>query len=467
MSLCRKNKLIIPSILGIILVMSLTCNLITTSATTIMPSMPEGPELAAAAWILIDPVSGRSLAEYEADARRSPASTTKILTALVALEHATSDKMMTASTESINSVGGDYVRAGIKSGETMSLRNLLELMLITSANEAGYIIAENISPDGTFTGFYQLMNDKALELGIPEGEFHFSNPCGIESEDHYCSARGLAIIAREAMKNKEFREIVTMTTIVAPDTNLRKSNEWQIGHLLSTNELVSNPSVYGSKYFLATGIKTGYTDLAGRCLVSSGINPDGLEFIAVVLGADTSEISFRESRRLLDFGFTTYAMEDLKLSGEYFGRFDVIDAADNTQVTINTLGSLSWLMPVDPILSEAITTEQAMLPETYLAPIHKGQILGELQIAVHNMTIGAIQLVADNDVEKSTWADIRDKYLSFLQNPKLLSAIKTIFVLFVLLMMLRFTLKAISRRKNKRKFTASRKNNYRIDHFRK
>jgi len=436
-------------------------------ASTTMPPLPEGPELAAVSWILMDPVTGLTLAEQNADMKRSPASTTKIMTALVALEHATSDKMMTASSDAINSVGGDYVRAGIKPGETMPMRNLLELMMVTSANEAGYIIAENISPDGTFEGFYKLMNEKARELGIPENQAHFTNPCGIESEDHFSSARGLALIAREAMKNKEFREIVLKTSIAAPDTNMRKSTEWQIGHLLPTNELVSNPAIYGSKYFLATGIKTGYTNLAGRCLVSSGVNPDGLEFIAVVLGADTSEISFRESRRLLDFGFMTYAMEDLKLSGEYYGRFDVIDAADNTKVTINTLGNLSWLMPVDPGLSEAITTEQANLPDTYLAPIHKGQVLGELQIAVHNITIGAIQLIAENDVEKSTWADIRDKYLSFLQNPQLISAIKTIFVIFILLLMLRFTLRLLSRRKNKRKFSASRKNNYRIDHFRK
>ena len=140
------------------------------------------------------------------------------------------------------------------------------------------------------------------------------------------------------------------------------------------------------------------------------------EFIAVLLGAETSEVSFQESRKLLEFGFANYERAELKLSGEYFGRFDVVDAEDNGRVTINTEGSLEWLMPVDPVLAAAIVTESATLPETFQAPIVKGQVLGELQVAVMSTTIGSIALVAENDVPKSRWADIRDRYLDFLEN---------------------------------------------------
>ena len=463
---CWLKKGFFLLLLEAFLCFSISSSLAATKATAI-PALPQGPELNAAAWILIDPFTGRDLTSRNADARRSPASTTKIMTALLALEQMPTDTVMTASANAINSVGGDYVRAGILPGETLTLRTLLEMMMVTSANEAGYVIAENIAPDHTVAGFTTMMNERAAALGIPPEQTHFSNPCGIEAEDHFSTARSLAIIAREAMKHEEFREIIRMTAITAPDTNLRKSADWNIGHLLATNELVSNPGAYGSKFFTATGIKTGYTQLAGRCLVSSGINPDGMELIAVVLGAQKAEDSFRESRRLLEFGFTAYARAELKLSGEYYGRFDVQDAADNRKVTVNTLGTVSWLMPVNEALAASITTESAILPTTFKAPITKGQILGELQVVVLNTTIGSVQLVADNAVEKSTWADIRDRYLAFLQDPVLLSILKTAAVFLILLLLLRMILKMISRRRNRRNYIRTRKNNHRIDSFKK
>lgn len=438
----------------------------TPAAAASGPVLPAGPELAAQAWILIDPETGNALASRNPDTHRSPASTTKIMTALIALEHFAPDALMTASQQAIDSVGGDYVRAGILPGETLTLRSLLELMLVTSANEAGYIIAENVAPDHTVAGFSTMMNEKALSLGIPASDTHFTNPCGIEDPAHFTTARALALIGREAMKNDTFREIVKMTAVTAPDTNLRKSADWQISHLLPTNELIANPGTYGSKYFTATGIKTGYTDPAGRCLVSSGINPDGQTFIAVVLGAEKPDDCFRESRRLLEFGFNTYARTELKLSGEYYGRYEVTDAEDNQKVTVNTLGSLSWLMPVDPSLAAAITTEGAILPGEFKAPIQKGQVLGELQVAVMNTTIGSVQLVAENDVAKSRWADIRDRYLSFLTHPMLLSVLKVVAVVIVLLLLLRIVLRTISRRRNRRKYYHTRRNNHRIDYFR-
>jgi D-alanyl-D-alanine carboxypeptidase len=455
-----------PVLLLMALLLVLRAFSLSASATQ-PPAMPEGPELAAAAWILIDPETGRELTARNPDERRSPASTTKILTALVALENAPLDTPMTASQTAIDSVGYDYVRAGILPGETLTLRTLLEMMLVTSANEAGYIIAENISPDHTLAGFNTLMNERAKQLGISDADLHFTNPCGVEEEGHYATARALARVAQEAMKNGTFREIVAMTGITAPDTNLRTSADWQIGHLTPTNELVSNPALYGSKHFKATGIKTGYTTPAGRCLVSSGVNPDGLSFIGVVLGAESPEVSFRESRRLLEFGFSNYVRQELKLSGEYYGRFDVLDAEDDTRITINTSGSLEWLMPADPALAAAITTEEALLPETFTAPITTGETLGELRVFVLSEQVGSVQLVAGNDVPKSRWADIRDRYLEFLANPLWMSILKTAAVVLVLLLLLRLVLRSISRRRNRRWYSRSRRNNHRITQFRK
>ena len=133
--------------------------------------------------------TGQVLAEKNPDQRRSPASTTKIMTALVALENADLEDEMTASEDAINSVPYDYVTAGIKIGETLKFKDLLDLMMITSANEASNIIAENISEDGTMKGFTDLMNKKAAELGLTGT--HFTNSSGKEEEDHYTTARDL------------------------------------------------------------------------------------------------------------------------------------------------------------------------------------------------------------------------------------------------------------------------------------
>ena len=164
----------------LILVVAFTCfSILSPLAATVpspVPMLPQGPELSAAAWILVDPVTGRDFASRNPDERRSPASTTKIMTALLALELAPTDTLMTASAEAINSVGGDYVRAGILPGEKLTLRSLLEMMMVTSANEAGYVIAENLAPDHTVAGFITMMNARAVALGISPDETRFTNP---------------------------------------------------------------------------------------------------------------------------------------------------------------------------------------------------------------------------------------------------------------------------------------------------
>lgn len=436
------------------------------AASETFPSLPQGPTLASAAWILFEPESGRTLAEHNADEVRSPASTTKIMTALLAIENLPPDTQITASRSAIDRVGPFYLRAGILPGETLTLRSLLELFMITSSNEAGFIIAEHLSPDGTVAGFSDMMNQRAIQLGIPAGQSQFTNPSGLEEESHFSTARSLAIIAAEAMKHELFREIVSMTSVSAPDTNLRLGSEWVLPLVVQTNDLVAKPALYSSNLFTATGMKTGFTTPAGRCLVSSGINPDGQEYIAVILGAESSEILFRESKSLLEFGFSSFAKADLRLSGEYFDRFTVVDAEDEVRVTVNTLGSVSWLMPTDPLIADAIVTELAILPETLHAPILKGQVLGELQIAVLSTTIGSVQLVAANDVAKSRWAEIRDGYLELLNHPVLLPAITTIVAVLVFFILLRAVLRTISRRRNRRRYHNARRNNHRIDYFR-
>ena len=362
------------------------------------PSLAEAqPDLTAKAFILMDMKTGQVLAEKNADERRSPASTTKIMTALVALENADLEDEMTASENAINSVPYDYVTAGIKIGETLKFKDLLDLMMITSANEASNIIAENISKDGTMQGFTDMMNSKAAELGLTGT--HFTNANGKEEEDHYTTARDLAILSRAAMTMDKpiFREVVGRKEFSIPDTNLRKSSEWKLGHLTYTNELLTSHSKYYSK---VTGIKTGYTDLAGLCLVSSAVNPDGLELIAVVLGAEDKTHQFKDSQNLLEYGFKNFGEQQLTQKGEYVNRFEVEDAVDGKKVEVITNNEFSHILPLD----EEIRTKNLEIVKTFnepfVAPIAQGQKVGKIEYIYDGKLIGTVELVAKEAIEK-------------------------------------------------------------------
>lgn len=418
------------------------------------------PELTAKAYILIDMETGQVLAEKDADAQRSPASTTKIMTALVALENANLEDEMVASQNAINSVPYDYVRAGIKIGEVLKLENLLDLMLITSANEASNIIAENVSKDGTMAGFTEMMNKKAAELGLTGT--HFTNSSGLEEEGHYTTARDLAILARAAMQNETFREIVGRRDFTLPDTNLRKSSDWKIGHLTYTNELLVSRSKYYSK---VTGIKTGYTEKAGLCLVSSAVNPDGLELISVILGTESKTLQFEESQKLLEYGFRNFSKRELVKKGEFVGRYEVADAVDGKKLDVVTNGSLSYIVPLDQEEFKNTVTKNPEIFEPFTAPIAQGQVVGKIEYKYNNELIGSVDLIANEAIEKTTIAILRDKYKEIISDEKFILGVKLAGIAIVAIIILGIIIRIIRKRNNRRKrysYYSSRKNHYRF-----
>lgn len=428
-----------------------------------IPALAETqPDLTAKAFILIDMETGQVLAEKNADDRRSPASTTKIMTALVALEKANLYDEMIASENAINSVPYDYVTAGIKIGETLKFKDLLDLMLITSANEASNIIAENISKDGSMQGFINLMNQKAAEIGLTGTNFTNSN--GKEEEDHYTTARDLAYLAREAMNLDIFREVVGRTEFSLPDTNLRKGSEWKSGHLTYTNELLRSHSKYYSE---VTGIKTGYTDLAGLCLVSSAVNPDGLELISVILGAEDKTHQFEDSQKLLEYGFKNFSKLQLVPKGKYIDRFEVEDAVDGKKVEIITNNEFSHILPLD----EATLTENLQIiksfNEPFIAPIAQGQTVGKIEYIYKGKSIGTVELVSKEAIEKTTIAILRDKYKEIINDERFIFGVKAAVMIIVAIIILGFILRFSNRKKRRRNnYYSSRKNNYRFRDYR-
>lgn len=263
--------------------------------------------------LLGDMGSGRILFNIDAYSRREPASLTKIMTLLLAVEAieagtASPDDMVTASAACKTGLEHDSSTAYIDRGETMSLRDLLYCAALASANEACNIIAEHVA--GSISAFVERMNTRAAELGC--SGTHFANTHGMPDDNHYTTARDIFLIACEGMRHQLFAQLVGCREYTTSATNDSPARV-----LESSNALITPDSPYSDKYVYpgAVGIKTGYTEKAGYCLVSA-VQRDGVNVIAVVLGADGDTAnkefdSFADTVTLLDWCFENYSYRSI------------------------------------------------------------------------------------------------------------------------------------------------------------
>lgn len=254
--------------------------------------------------ILMEQKTGKILYEKDIHARKYPASTTKILTGIIALEKCNLDEKAMASDKAVNIIKSGYSTANIQVGEIFTIGELLDVMLIHSANEAANIIAEHIS--GSIEEFSNVMNTKAKEIGCLDS--NFVNPNGMHDENHYSTAYDLAVITRYCMKNAKFREILTKMECSLPQTEL-----WQEPRIYkNTNSLLISDNRYYYPY--CVGGKTGFTTPAKNCLTSSS-NKDGFETISVVLHAEATEdglsARYTDTIKLFEYGYNNYNLNDI------------------------------------------------------------------------------------------------------------------------------------------------------------
>ncbi|NJD01412.1 MAG: D-alanyl-D-alanine carboxypeptidase [Ruminiclostridium sp.] len=401
----------------------------------------EAPSINEGSSILIDSKTGQVLYEKNSDAKGLfPASTTKIMTAIIALEKGKLDSMMTASQEAIDDIGKDGSNIGIMAGEQLSLENLLKAMLISSANETANIIAENIS--ATRQEFVDLMNQKAKELGA--SNTNFVNPCGAHDSNHYTTAADLAKITQYAMTFPKFREIVRMDSYQLPPTN--KHDSWPV--LTTTNKLMQSDK---SENYTIIGVKTGYTGPAGHNLVSAAVNLDGMELISVVMNIknEGSQANVkRYSKDLLDYGFNNFSLVTLKADSQVFRSVPVEDAADENPLDLLTRGEVKYIMPNDK--SQWNVKEIIEVRDPIVAPVNKGDIMGHIEYQLNGAVIGKVDLLAARQVEIKPQVKLMNSFEAFLENRILQSILLTIFILSIALIILRLVLRTISRRVNAR-----------------
>lgn len=347
--------------------------------------------------ILIDGKTGQVIYEQNANQQLYPASTTKIMTALLALENGKLDQQMTSSRLAVNEIGINGSNIGIEPGEIFSLDNLLHALMIKSANDCANIIAENISP--TRADFVNLMNKRALELGATNT--NFTNTCGLDKSDghpnHLTTVSDMSKFARHAMKIPKFRELVTTTSYTMPDTNKHPSTYWPKEYITTTNKFLIKNSPYKSQNFEITGIKTGYTNLAGCNLVTSAIDINGMELICVIFGAKDQDTLYKETRRLLEYGFEVFSNSIVANIGDLATTIDVNNAkSDEGPLDLVHESILSVPLPKDK--AEWKLQTKFIPNQDISAPIHKGDLLGVMEYYRGDIKLATSNLVSSREV---------------------------------------------------------------------
>ena len=327
--------------------------------------------------ILMEEATGNILYESNPDERLPIASVTKVMTMLLIMEAVDSGKIslddMVTVSENAMSYGGSTMF--LETGEQLTVNDMLKGIAVASANDGCVAMAEHLA--GSESAFVDMMNEKAKELGMENT--HFMNTNGLDEDDHYSSARDVAIMSRELMKH----ETIFNYTSIWMDT--LRGGKFQ---LANTNKLIRF-------YDGANGLKTGSTSKA-LCCLSAAAKRNDIQLIAVVLGAPTSAERFASAKSLLDYGFANYAVNTQITAGDEVQKIAVEKGVDK-EVGVVAGDSCSTLVKKG---QEDNITKEIKIDETITAPIEAGQKIGTMTISRDGEVIADIDLNASSAVEK-------------------------------------------------------------------
>ena len=331
--------------------------------------LPAGPTTSAAGAVLMDVDTTRVLAASNAHQKLPMASTTKVMTALLAVEHGDLDRLVTVPEEAYGIEGSSMY---LNNGEKLSLRDLVYGLMLVSGKDAAVTIAKHVG--GSVEGFIRMMNSRARELGC--ANTNFVTPNGLPDPDHYTTAYDLGLISAAAMKNKDFREIVAaqyhQTTTGDIKRTLKNKNKilWQ--------------------YEGGNGVKTGFTKSAGRCLVFSA-QRDGHTIVGVVLNAPDM---WNDAISYLDSGFSSYEWKEMVQSGETIQEVQVLHGMKNS---FSAVAKRAILLPV--AIKEGQQPQlRVQCIQQMEAPVLAGQAVGTLEAWLDGRMLASTPLVAQETV---------------------------------------------------------------------
>ena len=354
--------------------------------------------------IVIDRESKRVLYSKNKDKRRAMASTTKIMTCILAIEKGNLSDIVTISKESAM-VGGSTL--GVNKGDKISLNDLLYGLMLCSGNDCAVQIAQSIG--GSYDNFIQLMNNKAEELGL--GNTSFATPHGLDNDNHYTTAYELAILTDYALKNKEFAKIVNTKERTIKINGITRK-------ISNTNELLGYMEG-------VNGVKTGYTSCAGRCLVIS-CKRDGLDLISVVLGADTKKNRTMDSMNILKYCYANYSNINIKetINNKFQkwlmeNNIEIIKGKEKyVKPELNEIAYTTYpVTKMDGVLNIYIECEKDLE-----APVYSKMKVGELRVYLGDSEIAILDLTIPNTIDRKEpidywqelWKELKRCFSSFL-----------------------------------------------------
>lgn len=348
-----------------------------------------GLQLTAKSAVLIEASTGRILYEKNAYEKRPMASTTKIMTAILAIENCNLNDTVVVGPNA-SGVGGSSI--WLSAGEKISLSDMLYGLMLASGNDAAVAIAEHVA--GSVDKFVAMMNQKAKEIGAYNT--NFSNPNGLPIENHYTTAYDLAIISAYAMKNDFFRKVVNTQYKTIP---------WE-GH--DYNRVVKNKNKILWQYEGGNGIKTGYTDDAGKCLSAAALR-NNMQLVSVVLYDPNM---FKDCMSLMDYGFSNYSEKLVSKAGEYIGDVEVKQGIKE-KIPVYTESDVYY-----PLTDEEYNkvVKKTYLDNTIEAPVNKGQDIGHIDFWLGENQICSVELNAPEDIRENSYGYNLKKILNGLLN---------------------------------------------------
>lgn len=466
-------KRFITALLSILILFFSPVSMVQASAASdTSAAWPDGPDVFAESAIIMEASTGLILYEKNIDEKHYPASITKIMTALLAIENSNLGDTVTFSRNAVFDVDLDSSRIGIDVGEMLTMQQCLYGTLLESANEVTYAIAEHVA--GNIEAFAKLMNDKAESLGCKNT--HFVNPHGLHDDNHYTTCRDMALITREAMKNVTFRKIFGARTYQIPPTNIQSETRYLRNH----HKFVLRQEY---RYDDCIGGKTGYTSKSKFTLVSVAKRGD-LELICVIMRDDSSAHQYNDTAKLFDYAFNNFSiypiadLEDTNTLNEspMFTRYNPLLSKSETPISIDEDGYL--VLPNTASFADAKKEVTFYSSDQAGTVTSKGNAIGKISYTYNGKYVGGadifyndtapLQLAKSQSTKNnptSAPTDSNTEKSGSNLRPVILGSIIGLFVLIVILYFILVERPRLKRRSAYYKKRARRKAYYQDDNF--
>lgn len=398
--------------------------------------------------------------EQAADERMEPASVTKIMVAILFLENIQDleNTQITADPAALDTLyGTNSSLSGIQHGEVLTAEQLLHSLLLPSGNDAAVVIASYFG-NGDMSVFVDMMNQKAQELGCTNT--HFANPHGLHDPEHYTTARDIYIMTKYAMSLPKFMEVCEKTRYTIPPTNKTKNSR-----TLSTTNLMMDSVNGGSYYYRYTqGIKTGSTEEAGYCLVSTAYNTQkNYRYLCVALGAPYHDAEGKkakngamiDSKNLYEWAFNELELKTLVDTLTPRTEIKLEQSWNKDSLLLVAKEEFATLVPKNITPNSVLVVPNDDVPESVTAPVEQGQVLGTAKVMYANMELGTIELVASETVNESEILKILAIAQDIIKKPW----VKIIVIVLLLLLAAYITISVLYNRKKKRQEQRRRNRN--------